>query len=133
MFCWVTLTIPYIYSTINIFFLSKCSRPDTSFLWFTNPCKTMKFIVWRRFKWLFIGLIILLIILLFVAVLLYSLPVRIFSVLLLFSCSVRLAFMSVNSIHPFPPTRNSNQLNSSREIGILIPVNSSNGFLMIKK
>lgn len=50
------------------------NRPDTSFLWFTNPCKTMKFIVWRRFKWLFIGLIILLIILLFVAVLLYSLP-----------------------------------------------------------
>uniref|UniRef100_A0A8D0EU87 Myoferlin n=1 Tax=Strix occidentalis caurina TaxID=311401 RepID=A0A8D0EU87_STROC len=53
------------------------NRPDTSFLWFTNPCKTMKFIVWRRFKWLFIGLIILLILLLFVAVLLYSLPVRI--------------------------------------------------------
>uniref|UniRef100_A0A663E8H8 Myoferlin n=1 Tax=Aquila chrysaetos chrysaetos TaxID=223781 RepID=A0A663E8H8_AQUCH len=50
------------------------NRPDTSFLWFTNPCKTMKFIVWRRFKWLFIGLIILLILLLFVAVLLYSLP-----------------------------------------------------------
>uniref|UniRef100_A0A8B9P4B0 Myoferlin n=1 Tax=Apteryx owenii TaxID=8824 RepID=A0A8B9P4B0_APTOW len=50
------------------------NRPDTSFLWFTNPCKTMKFIVWRRFKWLFIGLIILLIVLLFVAVLLYSLP-----------------------------------------------------------
>ncbi|NWW70970.1 MYOF protein, partial [Climacteris rufus] len=53
------------------------NRPDTSFLWFTNPCKTMKFIVWRRFKWVFIGLIILLILLLFVAVLLYSLPVRI--------------------------------------------------------
>ncbi|NWR17669.1 MYOF protein, partial [Emberiza fucata] len=52
------------------------NRPDTSFLWFTNPCKTMKFIVWRRFKWLFLGLIILLILLLFVAVLLYSLPVR---------------------------------------------------------
>ncbi|NXN93407.1 MYOF protein, partial [Rhinopomastus cyanomelas] len=50
------------------------NRPETSFLWFTNPCKTMKFIVWRRFKWLFIGLIILLIFLLFVAVLLYSLP-----------------------------------------------------------
>uniref|UniRef100_A0A8C0VJT0 Myoferlin n=1 Tax=Cyanistes caeruleus TaxID=156563 RepID=A0A8C0VJT0_CYACU len=50
------------------------NRPDTSFLWFTNPCKTMKFIVWRRFKWLFIGLIILLILFLFVAVLLYSLP-----------------------------------------------------------
>ncbi|XP_062330307.1 myoferlin-like isoform X4 [Osmerus eperlanus] len=49
-------------------------RPDTSFFWFTNPCKTMKFIVWRRFKWIFIGLIILIIVLLFLAILLYSLP-----------------------------------------------------------
>uniref|UniRef100_A0A8C3XEQ5 Myoferlin n=1 Tax=Cyanoderma ruficeps TaxID=181631 RepID=A0A8C3XEQ5_9PASS len=52
----------------------SCYRPDTSFLWFTNPCKTMRFIVWRRFKWLFIALIILLILLLFAAVFLYSLP-----------------------------------------------------------
>uniref|UniRef100_A0A674AUE7 Myoferlin n=1 Tax=Salmo trutta TaxID=8032 RepID=A0A674AUE7_SALTR len=51
-------------------------RPDTSFFWFTNPCKTMKFIVWRRFKWLFIGLILLILVLLFVGILLYSLPVR---------------------------------------------------------
>lgn len=51
------------------------SRPETSFLWFINPCKTMKFIVWRRFKWVIIGLLILLVLLLFVAVLLYSLPV----------------------------------------------------------
>uniref|UniRef100_A0A8C7ID79 Myoferlin n=1 Tax=Oncorhynchus kisutch TaxID=8019 RepID=A0A8C7ID79_ONCKI len=49
-------------------------RPDTSFFWFTNPCKTMKFIVWRRFKWLFIGLILLILVLLFVGILLYSLP-----------------------------------------------------------
>ncbi|CAK6436265.1 unnamed protein product [Pipistrellus nathusii] len=50
------------------------NRPDTSFLWFTNPCKTMKFIVWRRYKWVIIGLLILLILVLFAAVLLYSLP-----------------------------------------------------------
>ncbi|XP_019902368.2 myoferlin isoform X3 [Esox lucius] len=49
-------------------------RPDTSFFWFTNPCKTMKFIVWRRFKWMFIGLIILILVLLFLGILLYSLP-----------------------------------------------------------
>lgn len=54
--------------------LDPPNRPDTSFLWFTNPCKTMKFIVWRRFKWVIIGLLFLLILLLFVAVLLYSLP-----------------------------------------------------------
>ncbi|XP_044153214.1 myoferlin isoform X8 [Bufo gargarizans] len=50
------------------------NRPDTSFLWFTNPCKTMKFIVWRRFKWYFIGFIVLLLLLLFICVFLYSLP-----------------------------------------------------------
>ncbi|KAJ8406813.1 hypothetical protein AAFF_G00297290 [Aldrovandia affinis] len=54
--------------------LDPPNRPETSFFWFTNPCKTMKFIVWRRFKWLFIGLLILILVLLFVAVLLYSLP-----------------------------------------------------------
>ncbi|KAI4891587.1 hypothetical protein NFI96_020979 [Prochilodus magdalenae] len=54
--------------------LEPPNRPDTSFLWFTNPCKTMKFIVWRRFKWIFIGSIILILVLLFVGILLYSLP-----------------------------------------------------------
>ncbi|KAF7662453.1 hypothetical protein LDENG_00235470 [Lucifuga dentata] len=54
--------------------LDPPNRPETSFFWFTNPCKTMKFIVWRRFRCLFIGLIILFIVLLFVAILLYSLP-----------------------------------------------------------
>ncbi|XP_051002362.1 myoferlin [Acomys russatus] len=54
--------------------LDPPNRPETSFLWFTNPCKTMRFIVWRRFKWVIIGLLLLFILLLFVAVLLYSLP-----------------------------------------------------------
>ncbi|KAM4637060.1 myoferlin isoform 2-T2 [Discoglossus pictus] len=54
--------------------LEPPNRPETSFLWFTNPCKTMKFIVWRRFKWIFIGIILLLIVLLFLGVFLYSLP-----------------------------------------------------------
>ncbi|XP_058241621.1 myoferlin isoform X2 [Hemibagrus wyckioides] len=54
--------------------LDPPNRPETSFLWFTNPCKSLKFIVWRRYKWLFIGLIILILVLLFVGILLYSLP-----------------------------------------------------------
>lgn len=58
------------------FYSPKTRRPDTSFFWFTNPCKTMKFIVWRRFRCLFIGLVLLFIVVLFVAILLYSLPVR---------------------------------------------------------
>ncbi|KAM4607196.1 myoferlin isoform 2-T2 [Polymixia lowei] len=54
--------------------LDAPNRPDTSFFWFTSPCKTMKFIVWRRFKWIFIGGILLLLVLLFLGILLYSLP-----------------------------------------------------------
>ncbi|XP_077437415.1 myoferlin isoform X2 [Vanacampus margaritifer] len=50
------------------------NRPDTSFFWFTNPCKTMKFIVWRRFRFLFIIGILLLLVLLFFGILFYSLP-----------------------------------------------------------
>uniref|UniRef100_A0A8D3D9M2 C2 domain-containing protein n=1 Tax=Scophthalmus maximus TaxID=52904 RepID=A0A8D3D9M2_SCOMX len=54
--------------------LDPPKRPETSFFWFTNPCKTMKFIVWRRYRCLFIGIILLVIVLLFIAILLYSLP-----------------------------------------------------------
>ncbi|KAM4591429.1 myoferlin [Odontesthes bonariensis] len=54
--------------------LDPPNRPDTSFFWFTNPCKTMKFIVWRRFKWIFIGVILLLLVILFLGILFYSLP-----------------------------------------------------------
>lgn len=61
--------------TNSLLFSITTRRPETSFFWFTNPCKTMKFIVWRRFRCLFIGLIILIIVILFLAILLYSLPV----------------------------------------------------------
>ncbi|CAF98669.1 unnamed protein product, partial [Tetraodon nigroviridis] len=54
--------------------LDQPNRPDTSFFWFTNPCKTMKFIIWRRFKWIFLLGIILLLVILFLGILFYSLP-----------------------------------------------------------
>ncbi|XP_032147669.1 dysferlin isoform X26 [Sapajus apella] len=49
-------------------------RPDTSFLWFTSPYKTMKYILWRRFRWAIILFIILFILLLFLAIFLYAFP-----------------------------------------------------------
>ncbi|KAK5854059.1 hypothetical protein PBY51_015161 [Eleginops maclovinus] len=54
--------------------LDSPNRPDTSFFWFTNPCKTMKFIIWRRFKCIFIAAILLILVLLFLGILFYSLP-----------------------------------------------------------
>uniref|UniRef100_A0A2I2Z8Z1 Dysferlin n=1 Tax=Gorilla gorilla gorilla TaxID=9595 RepID=A0A2I2Z8Z1_GORGO len=49
-------------------------RPDTSFLWFTSPYKTMKFILWRRFRWAIILFIILFVLLLFLAIFIYAFP-----------------------------------------------------------
>uniref|UniRef100_UPI0037E767B9 dysferlin n=1 Tax=Semicossyphus pulcher TaxID=241346 RepID=UPI0037E767B9 len=54
--------------------LEEPQRPETSFLWFSSPYKTLKFILWRRFKWFIILFIILFFILLFFGVFLYSFP-----------------------------------------------------------
>ncbi|XP_028323587.1 myoferlin [Gouania willdenowi] len=54
--------------------LDPPNRPDISFFWFTSPCKTMKFIVWRRFKRIFIFGVVLLLIVLFFGIFFYSLP-----------------------------------------------------------
>uniref|UniRef100_A0A8C0X6I5 C2 domain-containing protein n=1 Tax=Castor canadensis TaxID=51338 RepID=A0A8C0X6I5_CASCN len=50
-------------------------RPDTSFLWFTSPYKTMKFILWRRFRCAIILFIVLFILLLFLGIFVYAFPV----------------------------------------------------------
>lgn len=83
----------------------------------------MKFIVWRRFKWLFIGLIILLIILLFVAVLLYSLPVRMFKCYCCSAVGQASFYMSREQHAVFTSDKRFYRLNSSRDIRI-IKVNS---------
>ncbi|KAL4660943.1 dysferlin [Arapaima gigas] len=54
--------------------LEEPQRPETSFLWFSSPFKTLKFIVWRRFKWVIIAFILLFFVLLFLGVFLYSFP-----------------------------------------------------------
>ncbi|XP_054456803.1 myoferlin [Anoplopoma fimbria] len=54
--------------------LEPPNRPATSFFWFTTPCKTMKFIVWRRFRCIFIAAILLLLVILFLGIIFYSLP-----------------------------------------------------------
>uniref|UniRef100_A0A3Q2GR86 Dysferlin, limb girdle muscular dystrophy 2B (autosomal recessive) n=1 Tax=Cyprinodon variegatus TaxID=28743 RepID=A0A3Q2GR86_CYPVA len=58
--------------------LEEPQRPETSFLWFSSPYKTLKFIVWRRFKWFIILFIILFLIFLFLGVFLYSFPIFFF-------------------------------------------------------
>ncbi|XP_078455741.1 dysferlin-like isoform X2 [Lampetra planeri] len=54
--------------------LEDPNRPETSFLWFSSPCKTLRYIVWRRYKWLFLGSLLLMLGLLFLAVFLFAFP-----------------------------------------------------------
>ncbi|XP_023782430.1 dysferlin isoform X3 [Cyanistes caeruleus] len=54
--------------------LEDPKRPETSFLWFTSPYKTLKFILWRRYKWLLLLAILLFILLLFLGIFVYAFP-----------------------------------------------------------
>uniref|UniRef100_A0A8C3KLG6 Dysferlin n=1 Tax=Calidris pygmaea TaxID=425635 RepID=A0A8C3KLG6_9CHAR len=56
--------------------LEDPKRPETSFLWFTSPYKTLKYILWRRYKWVVILAIVLFILLLFLGIFIYAFPVR---------------------------------------------------------
>uniref|UniRef100_A0A8C3IJP6 Dysferlin n=1 Tax=Chrysemys picta bellii TaxID=8478 RepID=A0A8C3IJP6_CHRPI len=67
--------------------LEDPKRPETSFLWFTSPYKTMKYILWRRFKWVFLIAVVVFILLLFIGIFIYPHP--------------RLNIPSVGLVRPF--------------------------------
>ncbi|XP_069061681.1 dysferlin isoform X3 [Pleurodeles waltl] len=54
--------------------LEDPKRPETSFLWFTSPFKSMKYILWRRFKWAILIFLIVFLLVLLLGVFLYSFP-----------------------------------------------------------
>uniref|UniRef100_A0A4W3J5H4 Fer-1 like family member 6 n=1 Tax=Callorhinchus milii TaxID=7868 RepID=A0A4W3J5H4_CALMI len=54
--------------------LEKPNRPDTSFSWFMNPFKCVYYLIWRNYKKYIITGLILLILTLFIALLIYTLP-----------------------------------------------------------
>uniref|UniRef100_A0A4X2M035 Dysferlin n=1 Tax=Vombatus ursinus TaxID=29139 RepID=A0A4X2M035_VOMUR len=54
--------------------LEEPKRPDTSFLWFTSPYKTVKYILWRRFRCFIVIVIILFILILFLGIFIYAFP-----------------------------------------------------------
>ncbi|KAJ3585515.1 hypothetical protein NHX12_014234 [Muraenolepis orangiensis] len=54
--------------------LTEPQRPETSFLWFSSPYRTLRFILWTRFKWFILLFIVLFLIFLFFGVFLYSFP-----------------------------------------------------------
>lgn len=51
-----------------------CSRPDTAFIWFLNPLKSMKYLFCKRFKWLFIKVTAIALVALLLLLLIYNIP-----------------------------------------------------------
>lgn len=54
--------------------LPKPNRPDTAFRWFLNPFLTLRYIIWRRFKWYIINGILLFLILVLIILFVYNMP-----------------------------------------------------------
>ncbi|XP_009330629.1 PREDICTED: otoferlin [Pygoscelis adeliae] len=54
--------------------LEKPNRPDTSFIWFLNPLKSIKYLICTRYKWLIIKIVLALLLLIMIALFLYSMP-----------------------------------------------------------
>ncbi|XP_074845154.1 otoferlin isoform X3 [Carettochelys insculpta] len=54
--------------------LEKPNRPDTSFIWFLNPLKSIRYFIWHTYRWLLLKLLLLLLLLLLVGLFFYSMP-----------------------------------------------------------
>ena len=55
--------------------LDPPNRPATSFLWFTSPWKTFKFIIWKYYKWHIIGTIVVILLIVVIIIFIYTAPV----------------------------------------------------------
>ncbi|XP_059837737.1 otoferlin isoform X2 [Hypanus sabinus] len=54
--------------------LEKPNRPDTSFIWFMNPLKSIRYFIWHNYRWLLLKIIALVLLLLLFGLFLYSMP-----------------------------------------------------------
>ncbi|GAB1610572.1 myoferlin-like isoform X9, partial [Argonauta hians] len=54
--------------------LDPPNRPDTSFMWFTSPWKTFKYIFWRNYKWKLLFAFLTFVLILLVVLFIYSFP-----------------------------------------------------------
>ncbi|XP_072842330.2 otoferlin isoform X1 [Pogona vitticeps] len=54
--------------------LEKPNRPDTSFIWFLNPLKSIRYFIWHTYRWLLLKILLLILLLLMVGLFFYSMP-----------------------------------------------------------
>lgn len=51
-----------------------CRRPDSSFLWFMSPLKTLKYIFWKNWKWMILKIAIFALFVILIILFFYSFP-----------------------------------------------------------
>ncbi|XP_061559537.1 otoferlin isoform X4 [Phycodurus eques] len=54
--------------------LEKPNRPDTSFMWFLGPLKSIRYFLWHNYRWLILKVLGLILLLLMLGLFLYSIP-----------------------------------------------------------
>ena len=62
------------------------SQPSTSFLWITSPLKTCQFIIWKHYKWHIILVAMVMFLVMFLVIAIFSFPV-IVNLLLFNNCN----------------------------------------------
>ncbi|XP_038056596.1 otoferlin-like isoform X3 [Patiria miniata] len=54
--------------------LEKPNRPDTSYVWFLNPLKALRYIIWTRFKWTILKILMVVLFIIFLILFFYNVP-----------------------------------------------------------
>ncbi|XP_063373180.1 otoferlin-like [Cydia amplana] len=54
--------------------LDKPNRPDASFMWFLNPLKSIRYIVWHNYKWTILKATVILLVAMMFLLLIYAVP-----------------------------------------------------------
>ena len=57
--------------------LEEPHRPPTSFLWFTSPIKSFRYIIWKNYKFHIIGAVVIILAVLSLVIFIYTAPVSI--------------------------------------------------------
>ena len=55
-------------------YLLHDSRPDSSFIWFLSPLKSIRYILWHQYKWVILKAILLMLLILMVGLFFYNMP-----------------------------------------------------------
>lgn len=55
-------------------FIMFSSRPDASFMWFLNPLKSIRYIVWHNYKWAILKILAVLALAVVLLLFFYSVP-----------------------------------------------------------